>query len=39
MGRTENLIDPPITEQDATALYQFYEQFLRKDGHDRLSLL
>ncbi len=39
MGRTENLIDPPLTEQDADALYTFFEDFLRKDPHDKLSLL
>jgi hypothetical protein len=39
MGRTENLIDPPITEKDAHSLHVFYEQFLRKDGHDALSFL
>jgi hypothetical protein len=39
MGRTENLIDPPLTESDAEALYTFFEQFLRKDTHDTLSLL
>ena len=39
MGRTENLIDPPLTESDADALYTFSEQFLRKDAHDTLSLL
>ena len=39
MGRTENLIDPPLTEKDAEALYTFYEKFLRKDGNDTLSLL
>jgi hypothetical protein len=35
----ENLIDPPLTEKDAHALHVFYEQFLRKDHHDSLSLL
>lgn len=39
MGRTENLIDPPLTELDAQALYTFYEQFLRKGPNDTLSLL
>lgn len=39
MGRTENLIDPPLTEQDAEALYTFFEKFLRKGTHDTLSLL
>jgi hypothetical protein len=39
MGRTENLIDPPITEKDAQALHVFYEQFLNKDEHDALSFL
>lgn len=39
MGRTENLIDPPLTEADAEALYVFYEEFLGKDGGDTLSLL
>lgn len=39
MGRTENLIDPPVTEGDAEALYTFFEGFLRKDVSDRLSFL
>lgn len=39
MGRTENLIDPPLTENDAEALYTFYEDFLRKDVGDTLSFL
>jgi hypothetical protein len=39
MGRTENLIDPPITEGDAEALYTFYEAFLQKEAGDRLSFL
>jgi hypothetical protein len=39
MGRTENLIDPPISEGDAEALYTFFEQFLRKDPYDALSFL
>jgi len=39
MGRTENLIDPPLTEADAQALYLFYEEFLGKDSNDTLSLL
>src|SRR5687768_200473 len=39
MGRTENLIDPPLTEKDAEVLYTFYEKFLKKDGNDTLSLL
>jgi hypothetical protein len=39
MGRTENLIDPPLTESDAEALYTFFEKFLRKDANDTLSLL
>ena len=39
MSRTESPIDPPITERDAEVLYLFYEQFLRKEPHDTLSLL
>ena len=39
MGRTENLIDPPLAESDAEALYTFFEKFLRKDASDTLSLL
>lgn len=39
MGRTENLIDPPLTEKDAEALYTFYDKFLKKDANDTLSLL
>lgn len=39
MGRTENLIDPPLTEEDANALFVFYEEFLKKDDHDALSFL
>ena len=39
MGRTENLIDPPVTEHDAAALYDFYEVLLKKDVADRLSFL
>ncbi|MCC6742764.1 MAG: hypothetical protein IT175_02790 [Acidobacteria bacterium] len=39
MGRTENLIDPPLVEADAEALYLFYEEFLRKDQGDTLSFL
>lgn len=39
MQRTENPIDPPISERDAEMLYVFYEQFLRKESHDTLSLL
>ncbi|MBK6428950.1 MAG: hypothetical protein IPF82_22975 [Blastocatellia bacterium] len=39
MGRTENLIDPPLTEADAEALYVFYDEFLGKDGNDTMSFL
>ncbi len=39
MGRTENLIDPPVTENDATLLYVFFEELLAKDVGDRLSFL
>lgn len=39
MGTTENLIDPPVTESDAEALYTFYEAFLGKETTDRLSFL
>jgi hypothetical protein len=39
MGRTENLIDPPVTENDAEALYTFFGEFLNKDETDTLSFL
>ena len=39
MGRTENLIDPPLLEADAEDLYIFYEEFLGKDSNDSLSFL
>src|SRR5262245_37253098 len=37
MGTTENLIDPPLTERDATAFFEFYESLLKKDLSDTLS--
>jgi hypothetical protein len=39
MGTTENLIDPPLSEKDAAALYTFFREFLEKDARDTLSLL
>lgn len=39
MGRTENLLDPPLTDADAKALRVFYEEFLHKDAHEPISLL
>ena len=39
MGRTENLIDPPLTEMDCKMVHIFHVQFLGKDGSDSLALL
>jgi hypothetical protein len=39
MGRTDNLIDPPLKEHDATALYEFFEDLLKKDVSDTLAFL
>jgi hypothetical protein len=39
MGTTEHLIDPPVSEADAEALYTFFEGFLAKQASDRLSFL
>lgn len=39
MGRTENLIDPPLTEKDAAAFWTFFRSFLRKEGGDPLAFL
>ena len=38
MGRTENLIDPPLTEKDAKAFRTFHGKFLKKDEGDLLAL-
>jgi hypothetical protein len=39
MGSTQNLIDPPLSEKDATAFHTFYGEFLKKDEGDALALL
>lgn len=39
MGRTENLIDMPLNERDAAALFTFYEKFLNKSPNDSLALM